>query len=227
MTALVQSLIDKQDSFEVVRDQITQRLKDELVNQQNLAVADGRDPSDWELKVYAERFNPVEEWLNTTNVSVDKTPVINVWFDNIAFDGNASSISERQKGTGTYNIDCYALGIATDQTTGHLPGDEDASKQVQRVAKLVRNILMASSNVYIGFPPGFIWRRWITSITSFQPQINSNTVQQVVGVRIILQVDFSEESPQYVGESLCNLGVTLQSAEDGSIIAQVEYDYAT
>jgi hypothetical protein len=70
-----------------------------------------------------------------------------------------------------------------------------------------------------------VWKRWIATITSFQPQLNSNTVQQVVGMRIAFHVDFSEESPQYEGQPLCELGITLKRAEDGTIIAQSEYDF--
>lgn len=45
----LQALIDKQDSVEIIRDQIAAILVQEIANQQALAIADSKDPALWTL----------------------------------------------------------------------------------------------------------------------------------------------------------------------------------
>ena len=58
------TLIDKQDNSEIIRDQIGVILANELANQQVLAAAAFKEPTEWEMNVYLERHNPIEDWLN-------------------------------------------------------------------------------------------------------------------------------------------------------------------
>ena len=85
-------LIDKQDNFEVIRDQIAAVLVAETANQMQLATNAAKDPQGWKLRVFTERSNPWEQWLNG---ATDKSPLVNVWYDNSNFDQKASNISER------------------------------------------------------------------------------------------------------------------------------------
>ena len=50
-----------------------------------LATAGGKDPADWKLRIFTERSNPWEEWLNI-DADTDTSPVVNVWFDTSTFD---------------------------------------------------------------------------------------------------------------------------------------------
>ena len=61
---MIAELIDKQDNSEIVRDQIAAILATEVANQQALATADGKDPADYKLRIYTERSNPWEAFLN-------------------------------------------------------------------------------------------------------------------------------------------------------------------
>ena len=58
MATTLPSLIDKQDSFEIVRDQIAGILYENQLAQQALAVTAGKDPALWELRVFTEATNP-------------------------------------------------------------------------------------------------------------------------------------------------------------------------
>jgi len=215
-------LIDKQDNFEIIRDQIAGILALETIAQQALATAAAKDPDDWKLRIFAERSNPWEELLNEQD---DRSPIVNVWYDSSAFDQGASNISERQKADGTFNIDCYGYGMASDDGgTGHNPGDKAAALEVHRALRLVRNILMASENTYLQLR-GLVWRRWPQAITSFQPQIDGRTIQQIVGARIAFNVSFSEFSPQYQHETLDYVAIDVKRAEDGEILVEADYDY--
>lgn len=219
------TLIDKEDNFEVVRDQIALILATESVSQVARAIAaDKPDPNDWRLRVFTERSNPWEQWLNDQS---DKTPLINIWYDNGSFPEAKGNPVERQQHRAIYNIDCYGLGISTDNPAGgHLPGDREAAFEAQRALRLVRNILMAAQNTYLQLDRKTIGAtRWPQSVTVNQPQIDGNSVIKVVGTRLALQVTFNEFSPQYVPETLELLSVDVKRTEDGEIVVEANYDY--
>jgi hypothetical protein len=219
---LIAELIDKQDSFEIVRDQIGAILLAETINQQALAIADAKDPDLWKLRVFTERSNPWEEWLND---DTDKSPIINVWFDSEDFDKSASNVMERQKTTGIFNIDCYGYGVATDTVGGHEPGDKNAAFESHRAVRLIRNILMSANYTYLDLR-GLVWTRWIRSINSFQPQQNQNSVQQIVASRFSLEVVYNEFSPQIPPEILELIHVDVFRSETGELYMDAEYDFS-
>lgn len=218
----IPTLIDKQDNFEIIRDQIASILVLETASQMALATAGGKDPNDWKLRIFTERSNPWEQFLND---QTDTSPLINVWFDNSNFNKSSSNIMERQKSESVFNIDCYGFGLSEDDpASGHKPGDREAAFEVQKALRLVRNILMAAEYTYLGMR-GLVWLRWPQSITAFQPEINGQQIQQISGARIVFNVAFNEFSPQYVEETLEYLAIDVKRTEDGSIVLEVDYDY--
>lgn len=218
----ISTLIDKQDNFELVRNQIAAILVLEVASQMALATTAGKDPNDWKLRIFTERSNPWEQFLND---QTDTSPLVNIWYDNSNFNKSSSNVMERQKSESVFNIDCYGFGISSDVAVGgHDPGDREAAFEVQKALRLVRNILMAAEYTYLGMR-GLVWLRWPQSITAFQPEINGQQIQQISGARIALNVDFSEFSPQYVEETLEYLSVDVKRAEDGSIVLEADYSY--
>lgn len=221
---MIAELIDKQDNSEIVRDQIAAILATEIANQQALATADGKNPADYKLRIYTERSNPWEGFLND---QTDRSPIVNVWFDSSNFDMSASNIVERQKTEATFNIDCIGFGMSEDVPGGgHKAGDKEAALEVQRALRLVRNILMAAEYTYLGMR-GVVWQRWPQSITSFQPQIDGRQIQQIVGARLAFNVVFNEFSPQVPAVTLELVSAEVSRSEDGEIIVNADYDYTT
>lgn len=217
-------LIDKQDNFEIIRDQIAAILATEIANQKALAKAASKDPKDWDLRIFTERSNPWEKWLNIDG-QTDESSIVNVWFDNEDFDPSASNVMERQKANGIFNLDCYGYGVSADNPNGgHNPGDKEAALEVQKAIRLVRNILMAAENTYLQLR-GLVWSRMPQSITVFQPELNGQQIQNIVGARIAFKVGFSEFSPQVAEETLDYLAIDINRAEDGSIVAEADFDY--
>ena len=216
-------LIDKQDNVEIIRDQIAAILTTEVANQVALATTAGKpDPQDWNMRIFTERSNPWEQFMNNQTI---RSPLVNVWFDSETFDPSASNVSERQKTEAVYNIDCYGFGISADVPAGgHEAGDKEASFEAQKAIKFVRNILMAAENIQLQLR-GTVWGRWTNSITVFQPQLDGRNVLQVVGARLALRVTFNEFSPQVVAETLETLAVTVKRTEDGEIVLETEYDF--
>lgn len=219
---MISGLIDKRDTFEIVRDEIAAILKVESANQMQLATDAGRDPDDWKLRIYSERSNPWEALLNE---QTDRSPIVNVWYENSDFDPRASNTIERQKTEAVFNIDCYGFGMSADDPTGgHVAGDQEAADEVQRALRLVRNILMAAEYTYLG-QRGLVWGRWPQSITVFQPPIDSRPIQQIVGARIAFRVTFNEFSPQVEAETLDLLSAEVYRSETGEIYISADYDY--
>ncbi len=217
---MITTLIDKRDTSEILTEQIGMILINELANQRNLARAANRDLSLWDSNIYTERANIWEQVLNRSN----DTPIVNVWFDSANFDQSSSNISERQKADGTFNIDVYGFGIASDTSEGHQPGDELAAQEAMRVTRLVRNILMAASNTYLQMS-GVVWQRWIQTITKFQPQLDNRAIQHVQACRLSLVVKYNEFSPQVQPSKICVLSLDVFRAEDGALLAEVDYNF--
>lgn len=214
-------LIDKEDNFEVVRDQIALILATESANQMVKAVAAAEDPLLWKLDVYTERSNPWAKWANN---QADRAPVINVWFDTGTFPESRGNRVSRQLLSGVYNIDCYAVGVAADVSGGgHTPGDQLAAEDAQRAFRLARNILMSNINTYLGLRRT-VETRWPQSVSSFQPQQGEEAGLQTHAVRLALQVDLHEYSPQQTPGELEQLHIDIKRNADGKILAGAEYD---
>lgn len=225
---MIDQLIDKSDSFEIIRDQIAAILATEIANQQTLASNAGKDPNLWKIRVFTERSNPWEQFQGVEDgETIDGSPLVNVWYDNSNFDPGASNIMERQKTEAVFNIDCYGYGRSEDVVGGgHKAGDEEAAFAVQRALRLVRNILMAAEYTYLGLR-GLVWQRWPQSVTIYQPQIDSRTVQQIVASRLAFRVTFNEFSPQVQPVTLELVTTDVLRTEDGEIVVEADYDYTT
>jgi hypothetical protein len=225
---LIDTLIDKRDNFEIVRDEIAAILLAETTSQQALAIAEALDPRLWKFDVYLERSNPWSDWIDlpaTDANPADVTPIVNVWLNNLGFDMAASDIVERQKTTGTFHIDCYTYAPSSDALGGgHDPGDMRSALEVHRLVRLARNIMMAATHTYLGMQ-GLVWRRWISAIDIFQPDLASRQAQQIGAARITLLVDFNEFSPQVTGAALELISVNVKRAETGQIYFTADFPY--
>lgn len=220
------TLIDKTDNVEIIRDQIGVILVEEIANQQVLAVVASQDPSLYNLKVYIERHNPIEDWLNlnpeSTNLN-DFVPRVNISFDQSSVQKNASDTVKTQRFVGTFNIDVYGLGIAQDTVEGHDPADKKSVLEAQRALRLVRNILMASTNAQLQLPT-IVGDRMSTSLIIKPLKPDMSGVQQITAGRLTLDVGYRETSPQFVGGIVEEIFVDVHYAEDGSLLAAIELD---
>lgn len=225
---VLRGLIDKQDNFTIVRDQIVAILKAETENQKNLAIAYSKNPLDWDLRVFKERSNAWDVFpkdLNQLkNKPEKKVPVINVWFETSTVDEKNSNVVSQQKHRAQINIDCYGCGTSATFGTGHIAGDLDAAKESERAFTLVRNILMSSINTTLQLD-GVVTKRIPQSVTSFQPEISDDNARQILGTRLVLSVDLIEESPQYVGVPIEELNILVKRAEDGSDLVETDIQY--
>jgi hypothetical protein len=219
---MIDALINKTDTSELIRDKIADILVTESASQIALATLEGEpDPNLWALRVFTERANPFEEFLNEDPYA---TPLVNVWFDSATFDMARGNVVERQMADGVFNVDCYGYAVSRETETGHAPGDRDAAMEAQRAARLVRNIIMAATYTYLGMR-GLVGRRWISSIKAFQPAFDSPHVAHVVGVRVSLAIVYNELAPQVTGEPLERVTITTKRAENGAVLMVSDFTY--
>ncbi len=223
VTKLVDTLITKQDNVEIVRDQIAAIIKQNADNQVILAAGEP-DPTEWALRVFIERMNPWEEWRDW-KVGDDKTPIVNVWFDNSNFDKSSSDAHSRQTSQSVFNVDTYALGVAHKTATGHVPGDLDAALTRDRATRFVRNFIMAPENIRLQMN-GVVGDRWPQSAQAFQPELDAQQVQQIVASRIAVLVSFNEFSPQITPETLEEIAIQFLRKETGEIYFDYLVDFA-
>lgn len=218
--AVLQNLIDKQDNYEIVRDQIAVILKTEITNQVQLAIDAGKDSTLWDLRVFTELSNQQEFYRDQTT---DLRPIVNIWFDSANYAKDSGSTVFQQKSDTTINIDIIARGLAQETVEGHEPGDKDAALNLQTAITLVRNILMASLNVSLQLPQ-IVWDRWPQSIQCFQPEISDPHGVQLHGARINFSVTHSEFSPQYDGEILESVFVEVYRCETGELLFNAQFE---
>jgi len=219
---MIPTLIDKQDTFEIIRDKIASILVAEIASQQALAVAAGEDPDLWKVRIYKERSNAWEQWL--ADSPADTSPICNVWFDNSNYDQSAGNVAKRQKSTSVYNLDCLGYGVSEETETGHTPGDQVAAEESQRAFRLIRNIIMASEYTYLGLRKT-VWKRWPLTVRAEQPEYQAQANKHITAVRFALQVEFNELSPQGTESVLEQINATVRQDADGEqVMIEAEFD---
>lgn len=222
MAALITTLIDKQDNYEIVRDKVAQILADEIAAQKVLAAAKP-DPTLWDFTVFTERSNPFILARETSGKITGENEIVNVWYDNSVFtDGDTVN---RQQPTTTINIDCISVKSSTNNPAGGitLSADERASLDAERIGRLVRNILMSAVYNYLDLR-GVVGSRWITRMQKFQPDRDDQPVENAMGFRVVLQVRENEFSPQEDGVDLEEIFTEIERGEDGEVLATVTVD---
>jgi len=225
-TARIVELIDKDDTFELVRDELAAILVVESANQEALASAADKDPRLWKLDVFSETTNPWQAFIDAPQSQKDVTPIINIWYDAWNTDRGRSNNVKRQQGPAIFNIDCYGYGVSSaDETSaGHVLGDAKGAKEAQRALKLVRNILMHGAYTYLGFQgQDLVAGREVSAINTFQPNIEGREIEKVHGVRLALSVSINELSPQVVPTTLDLISILVKRQSDGKVILEADF----
>lgn len=196
MTALIDSLIDKTDTFELVRDRVALIIAEESAAQQVIAAGtDGKNPDDWKLRVFIERSTPWDLFTTSEGTPpTDLSAIVNVSFDEMMVDIPSSQISLKQQYDAVINIDVLGMGVSKINTDGHSLGDESAARMAQKAARLIRNILMSDKYRTLGFDRtlDIAGQRMVRGIKTFQAEyVNSAYVSSL---RLTLDVKLAELS---------------------------------
>lgn len=214
-------LIESLDGFEAVRNAIANILVTESALQEALATAAAKDPAEWALDVYVERVNPWELYRDDDDAAIQ---VVNVWYESSTTDKAASNNTTRQMADSTFNIDCMAYAVTEETAGGQTSGDQASFERAQKVARLVRQILMDPSYIRLGIPP-IVSTRWVGTRRSFQPTSGGIPVAHVAGVQIQLDVKHSETIDLSTLESGLGADINIYREPDGKIMAEADIDW--
>lgn len=219
------ALINKVDSFEMVRDQIAGILVTELANQQALAPGEGQDPLDYTLSVYVERDMPVEQWADAgTVINAATAPIVSVWVDSSTRnDGATATTSGTQIFDVTYNLDVTARGVSSNVVAGgYLPADEDARKRCHAATRLVRNILSALPNRQL-LLPAIVWAFPTFENLEFGPAPLDDAEPNISAwnCRMRFRVTMTELSPELAITETLDL-IRIDVSDHGGVILSTE-----
>jgi hypothetical protein len=228
MAARISTLIDSQDNVEVIRNQIASILALEESNQKTLALANNKNPNNWKFSVYTERNRLWEILSNVDGSENSEAPLVNISYDTSLYDNKNSDLIYRRRVKSVYYIDCYAHKNRMPNMTG----DEATSKEAERIARLVRNIIM-SAHYYqlalgyreLGTGNNIVFQRNIIKQEKLLPTDREGQVfENVTLARLTLEVDHDETSPQVELRDLDLLFFQCTKADDGRVYFEIESD---
>lgn len=209
---LVNTLLKNQDNAELIRDRIVLILASELANQYALALAYTPEPEedfnaeDYKITVYMESLRPMDQM---------DLPAVNVQLLASNKDERPGSTVGNQKNKIHFAIDCTARGKMDGAAD-----DADATVRCWFVSRLVRSILMAGEDTYLGLR-GIVQKREVISRTTGDLQ-NINESAAVISVcRILFDVDTYEGSPQAAYQSFEGMSFKVETADGRIILADL------
>jgi len=213
MDGQIKTLLKTPDNSELIRDQIAAILKSEILNQKMLADNDSeiKNLKDYDIEVYIENSRP---WLLLGNTADENPfPLVNVCLQDIKKD--SGPITGKIKYTGTYYIDCYGCGnYQPEDATEWIPDDYLSALRAWRTARVVRNIVMSGFYVFLGMSK-VVRKRDIKSITTVIPSNLQDSAVSITVCRIILEVDFHENSPE--AEGIEFNGISFKAYNNGEV----------
>lgn len=222
----LQSLIDKRDNLEIVRDQVATILMLELQNQQQKALDAGRDPQEWRLRVFTERANCWGEFSSddsgdddTGAPAFDPTPIVSILAHKVKYDRARSLPVVEQTADAVYEIGIYGCGVARTSAQGQVTAEREAADEVLRAYRLVRNILMSghAANFALAGVVGDHWLEEFEVMGQPNEDLDKPKFERVAAGRLLLSVAFLEFAPQFVGQPLDTLSAGVKRRETGEL----------
>ena len=221
----IPTLIDKLDTFEIVRDQIAGILRTEFISQQALAVTAGKDPLLWAPDIFLERDFPIDKWINEDGtLNANTVPNVTISIENSQRNDRRTSVpTGKQVYEVTYLIDCLARGVDTETATGHIPADKDAHFNCQATVRLVRNILSATIYRKLELVGLIDAHPHFSTFEYGQPPVEAILPHMSVwngrGRFMVTMVEFA---PEFVGENLELIHIDI--SDHGGVILSTEID---
>jgi hypothetical protein len=196
MKAIISTFLSTPDNVELIRDQIGAIIALESANQYALAIkAEVDDADDYDIGVYIENARP---WDLSGEKKDSPFPLVNVMLEKVINESGSSAVSS-QKYTATFDLDCYGCG----NLAGGETDDQQAARKAWKVARIVRNIVMAGEYTYLGLQKikdvQCVSSRKITKMSSGISGNMAESAQAVIVCRIELAVTYYESSPQATG----------------------------
>jgi hypothetical protein len=214
---LLTQLVPFSSNTQLVINKIAEILIYELENQQKMAALIGNDADDYNIRVYTDRSDPLDQFKD------DKTALVNVELADNIVDLKATAIYGRQHESVTINLYIYALGQARETTTGHIPADYDASQKVKKVRNVINRILRADINSNLQLNRHIVNSVIIDSAQYLTPDFNNREYGSIVAMRIALRCNVIEEPLINFGVKLESIVIDIEKDTTGRVYTTLEY----
>lgn len=219
-------LVPYSSNTQVVMDRIAEILVYELANQRALAPSQGGNAEDYDIRVYTDRFSPLDQFRE------DKTPLVNIELSDDSTQTNVTATHGKQQESVTINLYVYAAGVSRDTPTGHIPADYDASIKVKKTRNVINRILKADINSNLQFDTpaersGVVNSVIIQSGQYLMPDFDNRDFGPVVAMRISLTCNVIEDPMFNNGVPLDSIVIDIEKDDTGLVYTTLEYDYTT
>ena len=220
-TNLLPSLIDLSNNpIQVLILKIGEVLVNESANQQAKAIAEGKDPEPYKMRVIADRFNPLDELKTNT------TPLVSIEESDDSRLIESSGGHGKQRKLVSINIDCLGTGVAKQTDTGHRPADLDATERCRNLANLVNKILvLADLNNNLGLDRKYFNSMGIQSEQVLNVDFDSRQMQPTIAKRLVLQCRVTDTPVINEGVPLDSIVVDIERGDSGEIYTTMEFDF--
>jgi hypothetical protein len=184
-------LIENPDNIEKIRDQVSAILKIETAAQYAMALAAGAaDAGDYRIGIWQEKSRPWQ--INEDAEKKNPFPLVNVSLMGFHADGSGGPAVGQKKYTGEIYLDCYASG----EFTADESDDTDSARRAWKVGRVIRNILSSEQYSYLGLRGIVRDIRIVEGKTGDPRNQNENSAQSVTICRLVLQINYYEDTPQ-------------------------------
>jgi hypothetical protein len=214
-------LVPYSSNTQVVIDQIAAILVNELANQQALAPINGGNAQDYDIRVYNDRFNPLDQFKN------DKRSLVNIELSDDSTQTNVTATYGKQQESVTINLYVYAVGVAQETPTGHIPADRAAAEKVKRDRNVINRILKADINENLQLPRTVVNSVIIQSGQYLMPDFDNRDFGPIVAMRISVSCNIIEQSMINNGVPLESIVIDIEKDDTGLVYTTLEYDYTT
>ena len=117
-TDVLNELIEFKSGTQTLIDKIGEILVNEFANQQALAVSGGKDPERYDIRVFTDRFEPLDQFKK------DRRSLVNITLsDDTTRTASTATFGDNQKAV-TLFIDCFGVGVAKETPGGHTRSEE-------------------------------------------------------------------------------------------------------
>lgn len=191
MANKIKSLIVNPDNIEKIRDRVSAILKIECAAQYEMAQeAQAPDAADYRIGVWQEKTRPWQ--INYDAEKKNPFPLVNVSLMGFHADNPGGPAVGQKKYAGELYLDCYASGEFTLEESD----DTDSARKAWKVGRIIRNILSAEQYSYLGLRGIVRDFRIVEGKTGDPRNANENSAQSVTICRLVLSVNYFEDSPQ-------------------------------
>lgn len=181
-------LLEKPDNVELIRDQLCAILKVECTAQRELA-SGKPDAQDYRIGIWKDKTRP---WsLTEDSEKKNPFPLVNVQLRGFKLDNPGGGTFGQKKYVASFHLDCYAHG----EFGGEEPDDTDSAVKAWKIGRVIRNIVTSEHHAYLGLR-GIVRDYRITEGTTGDPRNNEQSAQSVTICRLVLTVEYYEDSPQ-------------------------------